>query len=100
MNSFVFIGLCALAKIIIASEHKTLPANLHYSKPNPNVPGLSDGRLQVVSQNTKWYGGLTAINSFGFGGANVHAVLNTKASKEKVSCKTIYATFENIAGIH
>lgn len=89
-----------MAKIIIASEHKTLPANLHYSKPNPNVPGLSDGRLQVVSQNTKWYGGLTAINSFGFGGANVHAVLNTKASKEKVSCKTIYATFENITGIH
>ena len=79
-------GLAALAKIIIASEHKTIPANLHYNKPNPEIPGLSDGRLQVVSQNTKWQGGLTAINNFGFGGANVHAVLNTKAAQEKVHC--------------
>ena len=88
-------GLAALAKIIIASEHKTIPANLHYNKPNPEIPGLSDSRLQVVSQNTKWQGGLTAINNFGFGGANVHAVLNTKAAQEKV--KLQYTASENLS---
>ena len=88
-------GLAALAKIIIASEHKTIPANLHYNTPNPEIPGLSDGRLQVVSQNTKWQGGLTAINNFGFGGANVHAVLNTKAAQEKVRLQ--YTVSENLS---
>ena len=88
-------GLAALAKIIIASEHKTIPANLHYNKPNPEITGLSDGRLHVVSQTTKWQGGLTAIKHFGFGGANVHAVLNTKAAQEKVRLQ--YTVSENLS---
>lgn len=61
-----------------------LPANLHYKQPNPNIPGLLDGRLKVVSKNTPWAGGLVAINSFGFGGTNVHSVINTRMAKRKV----------------
>ncbi|XP_012935598.2 fatty acid synthase [Aplysia californica] len=67
-------GLTSLAKIIIAMEERVIPPNLHYNKPNPEIPGLSDGSLQVVTECTKWDGGLIAQNSFGFGGANVHVV--------------------------
>lgn len=52
-----------------------VPANLHFVSPNTDIPGLSDGRLKVCSEATPLDGNLVAINSFGFGGSNVHAVL-------------------------
>ena len=55
-------------------ESGVLPANLHFTAPNPNIPSLVDGRLKVVTEATPWSGGLVGLNSFGFGGSNVHAV--------------------------
>ncbi|XP_021358822.1 fatty acid synthase-like [Mizuhopecten yessoensis] len=74
-------GLAAVAKVIVGMEEGVLPANLHYNSPNTDIPGLVDGRLQVVTTNKKWDGGFVGVNSFGFGGANVHALLesNTKS---------------------
>lgn len=40
-------GLCSIAKVIVAMERGVLPANLHYSTPNPDIPALNDGRIQV-----------------------------------------------------
>ena len=71
---YVSTGLTSLAKIIIAMEERVIPPNLHYKNPNPEIPGLTDGSLKVVSECTKWNGGLVSMNSFGFGGANVHCV--------------------------
>lgn len=70
-------GLAALAKILVAVQEGYIPANLHYQNPNPDIPALSDGRLQVVAENTKWDGGYIGINSFGFGGSNVHVLLKS-----------------------
>lgn len=42
-------GLASLAKIIIAMERNVLPPNLHYKDPNPYIPGLVDGSIQVCS---------------------------------------------------
>lgn len=70
-------GLCSLAKIVIAMETGMIPQNLHFQSPNKDIPGLLDGRLKVVSENTPWRGGIVAMNSFGFGGANAHIVLRS-----------------------
>jgi len=56
-------------------EKGLLPGNLHYKSPNPFSEGLARGTLQVVDSTRPWQGGLCATNSFGFGGTNVHAVL-------------------------
>lgn len=40
-------GLCSIAKILIAMEQGVIPGNLHFQSPNLDIPGLSDGRLQV-----------------------------------------------------
>lgn len=40
-------GLCSIAKVLIAMEAGAIPANLHFYEPNPDLPGLLDGRLQV-----------------------------------------------------
>ncbi|KAK6634166.1 hypothetical protein RUM44_004774 [Polyplax serrata] len=72
-------GLCSVAKVLIAMESGMIPGNLHFKQPNPDIPALSDGRLQVVNKNWPWNGGLVAINSFGFGGANVHLLLKSNS---------------------
>lgn len=77
-------GLAALAKVLIAIEDGAIPANLHFQQPNPDIPGLTDGRLQVVQKRTKWNGGYVGINSFGFGGSNVHVLLRSHHANEIV----------------
>nr|KAG5704186.1 hypothetical protein BaRGS_009716 [Batillaria attramentaria] len=74
-------GLASVAKVLIAMEDGLLPPNLHYSHPNPDIPGLMDGRLQVVAQRKRWDGGIVGINSFGFGGANVHTILKSSSQQ-------------------
>ncbi|XP_026499944.2 fatty acid synthase [Vanessa tameamea] len=71
-------GLCSIAKVIVAMERSSIPANLHYKEPNADIPALSDGRIKVVDRNTPFEGGLVAVNSFGFGGANAHIILESE----------------------
>ncbi|CAH0729423.1 unnamed protein product, partial [Brenthis ino] len=71
-------GLCSIAKVVVAMERGSIPANLHYKEPNKDIPALSDGRIKVVDRNTPWDGGLVAVNSFGFGGANAHVILESE----------------------
>ncbi|XP_047993204.1 fatty acid synthase-like [Leguminivora glycinivorella] len=68
-------GLCSVAKVVIAMEHGIIPASLHYKTPNTEIPALIDGRIKMVVENTPWPGGLVSVNSFGFGGANAHLIL-------------------------
>ncbi|KAI5764340.1 FASN protein [Gulo gulo luscus] len=68
-------GLAALAKVLLSLEHGLWAPNLHFCSPNPEIPALQEGRLQVVDRPLPVRGGLVAINSFGFGGSNVHVVL-------------------------
>lgn len=42
-------GMCAIAKAIIAMESGSIPANLHFKNPNPEIPALVDGRVKVCS---------------------------------------------------
>ncbi|XP_046403851.1 fatty acid synthase-like [Ischnura elegans] len=81
-------GLCSIAKVLVAMESGTIPANLHFQEPNPDIPALLDGRLKVVSENMPWEGGLVAVNSFGFGGANAHLVLRSNPKQRKPQAST------------
>ncbi|MEM6482609.1 MAG: beta-ketoacyl synthase N-terminal-like domain-containing protein, partial [Pseudomonadota bacterium] len=71
-------GLVGLLKAQLALEKKQIPASLHSTHLNPNI-AFDELGLEVVQKNTEipdasepW---LAAVNSFGFGGANAHAVL-------------------------
>ena len=72
-------GIAGIIKLALAMENRIIPPNIHYKKPNPNIP-FSDLKLEVPVEPVEWkdeengnvYGG---INNFGFGGANVHVVL-------------------------
>uniref|UniRef100_A0A8C3MLY5 Fatty acid synthase n=1 Tax=Geospiza parvula TaxID=87175 RepID=A0A8C3MLY5_GEOPR len=74
-------GLAALAKVILSLEHGLWTPNLHFNTPNPDIPALQDGSLEVVCKPTPVKGGLIGINSFGFGGANAHVILRPNKNK-------------------
>ncbi|KAM4525814.1 fatty acid synthase [Fundulus diaphanus] len=68
-------GLAALAKVVLSLERGIWAPNLHFKDPNPDIPALSDGRVRVVDRPIPVRGGIVGINSFGFGGSNVHVIL-------------------------
>ncbi|XP_075558241.1 fatty acid synthase 1 [Dermacentor variabilis] len=70
-------GVCSMAKVILAMETGTIAGNLHFKEANPNIPSLHDGTIEVVDKPSPFPGGLVGVNSFGFGGANVHTILES-----------------------
>ncbi|WP_172294614.1 type I polyketide synthase [Pseudoruegeria sp. HB172150] len=82
-------GLVGLLKAQLSLENNLLPPSLHSEELNPNIPFEELG-LEVVREaralpkrEDPWY---AAVNSFGFGGANAHAVLRqvTQPAQPKV----------------
>ncbi|HEY5832672.1 SDR family NAD(P)-dependent oxidoreductase [Streptomyces sp.] len=72
-------GITGLIKTVLALHHGTLPATVHFRRPNPHID-FTAGNLRVVSEATPWpaHPGRPAragVSAFGFGGTNAHAVL-------------------------
>jgi acyl transferase domain-containing protein/NADPH:quinone reductase-like Zn-dependent oxidoreductase/acyl carrier protein len=71
-------GIAGLIKVALALDHGMVPANLHFREPAPDVP-LDRLGLRVPTSLAHWPAhqgpALASVNSFGFGGANAHAVL-------------------------
>lgn len=61
--------------MLLCLEHGLWAPNLHFHKPNASIPALQNGLLQVVDRPLPVRGGNVAVNSFGFGGSNVHIIL-------------------------
>lgn len=76
-------GLCGIVKTVLAMENQELPPTLHYNSPNPRVPALKDGRLQVVNKSLPWNGQYAAVNAVGIGGHNAHALLKSFPKPKK-----------------
>uniref|UniRef100_A0A182Y5H6 Fatty acid synthase n=1 Tax=Anopheles stephensi TaxID=30069 RepID=A0A182Y5H6_ANOST len=75
-------GICSITKCIIAIQTNLIPPNIHYTEPRKDVPSLLNGHLKVVDVATPLDGPLVAVNSFGFGGANAHALLHAHTRKK------------------
>ncbi|KAL8783267.1 MAG: hypothetical protein Q9213_004743 [Squamulea squamosa] len=70
-------GIAGIMKAVLALEHGIIPPTVGLRTLNPNID-LKDGRLQVVTESMKWPDTpirRASINSFGYGGANAHAIL-------------------------
>lgn len=51
------------------------------------MKAIEDGRMKVVSEKTPLEGDLIACNSFGFGGANCHVLLERNKKQKVYICK-------------
>jgi acyl transferase domain-containing protein/NADPH:quinone reductase-like Zn-dependent oxidoreductase/acyl carrier protein len=72
-------GVAGLVKAIACLEHRAVPPNIHLRNPNPAIK-REEWNLQVVTENTpldKNKRLVVGVNSFGFGGANAHVILQS-----------------------
>ena len=71
-------GVTGLIKLVLALQHRALPAHLHYRTPTPHIPWGELG-LEVPTRLTPWEPiegrRIAGVSSFGFSGTNAHIVL-------------------------
>ncbi len=72
-------GVASFIKAALALQLGVFPGNLHFERPNPEVP-FDRIALQVPTGPTPLAGNTCGVSSFGFGGTNVHLVLETPPS--------------------
>lgn len=70
-------GVASLIKVALMIYNKTLLPSIHFKNPNPNIdfttiPFAVQQAVEPITSDNHIFG----INSFGFGGSNVHAVLS------------------------
>jgi acyl transferase domain-containing protein len=71
-------GVAGFIKAVLALQHRTIPASLNFSRPNPAID-FDSSPFRVVTERTPWPavdGPLRAgVSSFGQGGTGAHVVL-------------------------
>ena len=75
-------GVSAIMKAVLALEHRTIPPSIKAWPLNPKIP-FESAQLAVASQCIPWPAGRherVSINSFGIGGANGHAIIDSANS--------------------
>ncbi len=76
-------GIAGLIKTVLALYHRQIPPTLNCRKP---MAAMSGSRFQPVQQLLDWNGDnyplVAAVNAFGFGGINSHAILEPYYSPE------------------
>jgi len=69
-------GVAGLIKLALVLHHGQIPPNLHFVTPNPNIDfERLKIRVPTSLEPVPCERMLACINSFGFGGANAHALL-------------------------
>ena len=71
-------GVAGLVKAVLVVKHGQIPPSLHFQTPNPNID-FDKLKMRVATELepfTEINGRrLVGVNSFGFGGANAHVIL-------------------------
>ncbi|KAI1090155.1 hypothetical protein F5B19DRAFT_334347 [Rostrohypoxylon terebratum] len=75
-------GLAGILKASLALQHSVVPPNLLFNRLNPKIKPFYDN-LHIPTNATPWPSLMgknprrASVNSFGFGGANAHAILES-----------------------
>jgi amino acid adenylation domain-containing protein len=71
-------GVAGLIKTALSLHHRTIPATLNFSRPNPHVD-LDTLPVRIVSALESWPASAeparAGVSAFGFGGTNAHLIL-------------------------
>jgi acyl transferase domain-containing protein/acyl carrier protein len=78
-------GIAGLIKLALALDHGEIPPSLHFQTPNPHIP-FDTLPLAVQTARSAWPEDLrpaiAGLSSFGFGGTNVHLILEEPPPRE------------------
>jgi acyl transferase domain-containing protein len=75
-------GILGVIKAVLSLMHRTIPPQIKCFPPNPAIP-FKTGKLIVPTEPTPWPENRlehVSVNSFGVGGSNAHAILESASS--------------------
>ncbi|XP_070508492.1 fatty acid synthase-like [Chironomus tepperi] len=75
---------CSIVKSLLAFETKKIAPNMHLKNIRTGIESLVEGRMKAIDEIHDFDGSLIGVNGFGFGGSNVHLLLESH-KKEKVN---------------
>ncbi|MDX6361088.1 MAG: phthiocerol/phenolphthiocerol synthesis type-I polyketide synthase [Streptomyces sp.] len=71
-------GIAGFIKAVLALEHRQIPPNLHFERPNPLID-FASGPFRVPTTLEDWpaagHPRRAAVSAFGIGGTNAHVIL-------------------------
>lgn len=71
-------GMAGLIKTVLSLQHQTIPANLHFQTPNPQID-WQELQVKVPTQPISWLKDqsprIAGVSSFGFNGTNAHLIV-------------------------
>lgn len=79
-------AVAGIMKAALTARHKRIPPNLHFNKPNANIPfdsiplKVPTDIVELDKQKTH----LIGVNSFGYGGTNGHVLIRSPQADEIV----------------
>jgi acyl transferase domain-containing protein/3-hydroxymyristoyl/3-hydroxydecanoyl-(acyl carrier protein) dehydratase len=91
-------GAAALAKVLLAIKHRTLPPQANFASPNPALQ--YDGSLRVLKAAEAWEATAprrAAVSGFGFGGVNAHLLVEEYDGPKPLAASPPHRTAEPIA---
>lgn len=87
-------ALFSVVKTLVAMEKEIIPATLQYTTPNPEIKGLVNGNLEVLTTNKEWEPTFAAVNALGTSSYFGHVVFKANP-KKKVLKKINYPVLLN-----
>ena len=71
-------GMAGVMKVVLGMQHQQIPPHLHFTTPNPLIP-WQEMKIEVAAGGRAWPVAdkprLAGISAFGFGGTNVHVII-------------------------
>ncbi|HEY6925430.1 MAG TPA: SDR family NAD(P)-dependent oxidoreductase [Steroidobacteraceae bacterium] len=71
-------GVAGLIKLLLSFQEQTIPASLHFTRPNPHIP-WSTIPVRVAVDAVPWPAGsqrrIAGLSAFGFSGTNAHVIV-------------------------
>nr|QTE76000.1 ScyPKS [Scytalidium album] len=92
-------GIAGVIKTILMLENKTLLPNRNFKNPNPRIP-FYDWKLKVNTLVEPWIVSgprRASVNSFGYGGANAHAIL--ESAEDYLSSRKLNGSFRTTKSV-
>lgn len=95
-------GLASVVKVALSLEKGFIPPTINFENPNPRL-ALDVWRLKVASDLEPWPSTITgtarraSINSFGYGGANAHVIMEQPPELQSHPIATEENTFNSTA---
>lgn len=84
-------GISSVIKVTLALEQGLIPATIGVENVNPDLK-LSDRNMEIVTNPKPWPEGVfrrASINSFGYGGANAHVILEAGEAYKPLGSKNL-----------